>query len=238
MNVATFLYALSPKCRLAWRNECKKEIHKNAKFINLSPHIIVYKTQKNEKLSHISGNRGAKHVESWGCPQAHPLPGLLEIFRQPQQNASTGRVKEGWSLFASFDAVSKQVVTLQPGILTWIEGYSCFTKVSLSLVLSNLIIQERWLFILTNWCNNVYVSCVLSVFVIMFALTRMMRAPCLVFSAALTSFVVMLVTTPFRWPVVEIIYPASSPKNSLRRARSSGCFSRSTVKAEEGHCMH
>lgn len=157
------------------------------------------------KLSHISGNRGAQHVESWGCPQAHPLPGLLEIFRQLQQDASTGCVKEGRSLFASFNSVLKQVVTLQPGILAWLEGYSCFTKAPLSLVLSNLIIQESWLFTLTNWYNNVYVSCVLSVFVIMFALTRMMRAPCLVFSAALMSFVVMLITTPFRWPVVAII---------------------------------
>lgn len=52
-------------------------------------------------------------------------------------HASTGRVKEGRSLFALFYSVSKQVVTPQPGILAWIEGYSCFTKVSLSLVLSN-----------------------------------------------------------------------------------------------------
>ena len=96
----------------------KKEIYTSAKFINFSPHLIVLKIQKLENFSHISGNRGAQHVESWGCSQAHSHPGLLEIFRQLQQDVSTGRVKEGKSFFASFDSVSKQVVTPH-------QEYSC-----------------------------------------------------------------------------------------------------------------
>lgn len=73
---------------------------------------------------------------------------------------------------------------------------------------------------------------------IVFLLTRMMRAPCLVFSAISTSSVVMLMTTPFRWPVMAMRYPPNSPKNNFNIVLFWGCFSRSSVKTQREHCMY
>ena len=61
------------------------------------------------------------------------------------------------------------------------------------------------------------------------ALTRMIRPPALVFSASFTSWMVILMRTPLRWPVVATRKPPSSPKKVFRSSLFPGSCSRSTI---------
>lgn len=48
----------------------------------------------------------------------------------------------------------------------------------------------------------------------------------------------MLMTTPFRWPVMEMMYPPNRPKNNFTFDPLWGCFLSLSVKEEIEHCMH